>query len=106
FAYFAQQYNLTQVPIAGPFEEDPTPSDIQNVVDTIRSGQLCYVGYESLSNPALAQAIATETNATLILMDPIEGLSAQDQSTGQTYLTKMQADLSSFSLALNHVGCH
>ena len=105
FAYFAQQYNLTQVPIAGPFEEDPTPTDIQNVVDAIHAGHLCYVGYESLTNPAVAQGIATQTNATLIQMDPIEGLSPSDQALGKTYLTKMQDDLDAMSLALNHVGC-
>ncbi len=105
FAYFADRYDLTQVAIAGPFEEDPTPSDIQNVVDTIRSDHLCYVGYESLTNPSIAQAVATETNATLVPMDPIEGLSTSDQLSGATYLTKMQGDLASFSLVLNHVGC-
>ena len=105
FGYFAQQYNLTQIPIAGPFEEDPTPTDIQNVIDAIHAHRLCYVGYESLENPAIAQGIASQTNATLILMDPIEGLSPTDQSLGATYLTKMQADFDSFSLALNHVGC-
>ena len=31
FAYFAKRYNLTQIPITGPFEEEPTPSDIQSV---------------------------------------------------------------------------
>ena len=105
FAYFAARYHLTQVPIAGPFQEDPTPSDIQNVVDAVQGGQLCYVGYESLTSPAIAEAIASETHATLILMDPIEGLSASDQASGQDYVTKMQADLSSFALAVNDVGC-
>ncbi|HVP16365.1 MAG TPA: zinc ABC transporter substrate-binding protein, partial [candidate division Zixibacteria bacterium] len=35
FAYFAKQYNLTQIPISGPFQEEPTPSDIQNVINAI-----------------------------------------------------------------------
>lgn len=28
FTYFVKQYNLTQIPIAGPFEEEPTSKDI------------------------------------------------------------------------------
>jgi zinc transport system substrate-binding protein len=105
FAYFAKEYNVTQIPIAGPFEEDPTPSEIQNVIDAVRAHHLCYVGYESLTNPAIAQSIASQTNATLVRLDPIEGLSQTDQALGKTYLLKMQDDFTSFALALNHVGC-
>jgi zinc transport system substrate-binding protein len=105
FAYFARRYNLTQISIAGPFEEEPTPGDISNVVATINGYRLCYVGYESLENPSISQSIASQTHATLILMDPIEGLSQSDQTAGKNYLTKMQDDLGSFKLALNSVGC-
>ncbi len=105
FAYFAMAYHLTQIPIAGPFEEDPTPTDIQNVIDAIHTYHLCYVGYESLENPAISESVASQTNATLILMDPIEGLTPMDQALGKTYVIKMQDDLNAFALALNHVGC-
>jgi zinc transport system substrate-binding protein len=104
FEYFAKEYNLTQIPIAGPFEEEPTTSDIENVIDAINQHHLLYVGYESLENPAISQAISSETNATLILMNPIEGLTAQEQSAGKTYLSLMQEDLSNIVLALNNVG--
>ena len=106
FAYFAKQYNLTQIPIAGPFEEDPTPSEVQNVIDAVHAHHLCYVGYESLTNPAIAESIASQTNATLIRLDPIEGLSLTDQALGMTYLLKMQDGFTKFALALNHVGCN
>jgi zinc transport system substrate-binding protein len=105
FAYFAKQYNLTQISISGPFEEEPTPGDIGNVIAAINGYHLCYVGYESLENPSISQSIASQTHATLILMDPIEGLSQSDQTAGKNYLTKMQDDLGSFKLALNSVGC-
>jgi len=105
FAYFAKRYNLTQIPIAGPFEEEPSPSDIQYVITAIQQYHLCYVGYESLSNPALSQSIAVQTHAKLVLMDPIEGLTQSDQTAGKTYLTKMQDNLAVFALALNNVGC-
>lgn len=104
FAYFAKEYNLSQISIAGPFEEEPTTSDIQNVIDAIHEYHLLYVGYESLENPAISQAISSETNATLILMNPIEGLTTQDQIAGKTYLSLMQGDLSNIVLALNNVG--
>jgi zinc transport system substrate-binding protein len=105
WGYFAQRYNLTQIPVFGPFQEEPTPADIQNVVNVINQNKLCYVGYESLENPAIPQAIATETHATLIPMDPNEGLTQQQQAAGETYLTMMQMMLFVMTLVLTHVGC-
>jgi len=105
WAYFAQQYNLTQIPVFGPFEDSPTVADIQNVVNVIYQNKLCYVGYESLENPAIPQAIASQTHATLVPMDPNEGLTDQQAAVGETYLTMMQMMLFVMSLALNHVGC-
>jgi zinc transport system substrate-binding protein len=104
FAYFAKRYDLTQIPIAGPFQEEPTPSDIQNVIDATRQYHLLYVGYESLENPAISQSISRDTNATLILMNPIEGLTAQQKAAGKDYISLMQEDIANIGLALSHIG--
>ncbi|MDQ1279964.1 MAG: zinc transport system substrate-binding protein, partial [Thermoproteota archaeon] len=104
FGYFAKRYNLTQIPIAGPFQEEPTPGDIQNVVNVIQQYHLLYVGYESLENPAVSQAISTETNAALIPMDPIEGLTPEQKAVGDSYLSLMNMTVSNIELALNNVG--
>lgn len=105
WAYLAQQYGLIQIPVFGPFEDEPSPADLQNVVNAINQNKLCYVGYESLENPAIPQAIATQTHATLVPMDPNEGLSEQQQAVGETYLTMMQMMVFILTLALTHVGC-
>ncbi len=104
FAYLARRYNLTQIPIQGPFQEEPTPSDIQRIMDTIRQQNLRYVGYESLENPAIPEAIATQTNATLVLMDPIEGLTSSDRAAGLDYIALMRIDAHNIVEALNGVG--
>jgi zinc transport system substrate-binding protein len=75
------------------------------VTNAIHQYHLCYVGYESLENPAIPQSIATNTNAKLIHMNPIEGLSVDDQAQGRTYLTLMQEDLYNIALALDNIGC-
>jgi zinc transport system substrate-binding protein len=104
FAYFGQQYNLTQISISGPFQEEPTPTDIQNVINAIHQYHLLYVGYESLENPAIPQSIASQTNATLIHMDPIEGLTVQEKAAGKDYISLMQETVSNIELALDNVG--
>jgi len=104
FGYLAQQYNLTQIPVFGPFEEEPTAADISNVVGVINSHHLLYVGYESLQTQAIPDAIASQTNATLVPMNPIEGLSSDEAAQGQTYLTLMAQNLLVLTLALSRVG--
>jgi zinc transport system substrate-binding protein len=104
FAYFADQYNLTQLPILGPFEEEPAPSDIQNVITAINQYHLKYVGYESLENPAVSQSISSQTNASLINMNPIEGLTAEQKAAGDDYISLMKQDIANIHLALSTVG--
>jgi zinc transport system substrate-binding protein len=104
FAYFAKQYNVTQLSILGPFEEEPTPTDIQNVITSINQHHLKYVGYESLENPAISQSISSQTNATLINMNPIEGLTTQEKANGDNYISLMQQDIVNIHLALITVG--
>jgi zinc transport system substrate-binding protein len=104
FVYFAQQYNLTQISIAGPFQEEPSANDIQNVINAIRQYRLIYVGYESLENPAIPESISSQTNATLIHMDPIEGLTVQEKAAGKDYISLMQGTVSNIELALDNVG--
>jgi zinc transport system substrate-binding protein len=104
FAYFAHQYNVTQLSISGPFEEEPTPTDIQNVITAINQNHLKYVGYESLENPAISQSIGSQTNATLINMNPIEGLTAAQKTAGDTYIILMKQDIANIHLALSNVG--
>jgi zinc transport system substrate-binding protein len=104
FSYFAERYNLTQIPISGPFQEEPTPNDIQNVITAIHQYHLLYVGYESLENRAIPQSISSQTNATLIQMNPIEGLTTEEKAAGENYITLMQKDLANIELALSHVG--
>jgi zinc transport system substrate-binding protein len=104
FAYFANQYNVTQLSISGPFEEEPTPSDIQNVITAINQNHIKYVGYESLENPAISQSISSQTNATLINMNPIEGLTAEQKAAGDNYISLMKQDIVNIHLALSTVG--
>jgi zinc transport system substrate-binding protein len=77
---------------------------MSNVINAIHQYHLLYVGYESLENPAIPQSIASQTNATLIHMDPIEGLTVEQKATGKDYISLMQETVSNIELALDNVG--
>jgi zinc transport system substrate-binding protein len=105
FGYLAKEYNLVEVPLAGPFEEEPTPSDIAKAVAAINQNHLCVCFAESLENPAPIQAVAAQTHAHVWILDPIEGLSESDANAGVTYTVMMQQDIYTLLQALNQANC-
>ncbi|QQG48846.1 MAG: zinc ABC transporter substrate-binding protein [archaeon] len=105
FAYLAREYGLNQVAIAGPFEGEPTPTEISNAVAAINQNHLCVAFAESLENPAPMEAVASQTRAHVWILDPIEGLSGSDSNAGATYLAKFQLDIYSLLQALNQADC-
>ena len=105
FGYLAQRYNLVQVSIAGPFEEDPSPTDIANAVAAINQNHLCVAFAESLENPAPVNAVASQTHAHVWILDPIEGLSQSDANAGVTYQVKLQQNIYTLLQALNQANC-
>jgi zinc transport system substrate-binding protein len=105
FGYLAKEYNLIEAPIAGPFEEEPTPSDISKAVAAINQNHLCVCFAESLENPAPINAVAAKTHSHVWILDPIEGLSAADANAGVTYLVMMQQNIYTLLQALNQADC-
>ena len=105
FGYVAERYGLVQVSIAGPFEEEPTPTDIAGAIAAIAQNHLCIVFAESLENPASVNVVAGQTRAHVWTLDPIEGLSQSDLNAGVTYIVKMQQNVDILLKALNQADC-
>jgi zinc transport system substrate-binding protein len=105
FAYLAKEYNLVQVPIAGPFEEEPTPSDISKAVAAINQNHLCMCFAESLENPTPINVVAAQTHAHVWILDPNEGLSEAESNARVTYLVLMQQNIYTLLQALNQANC-
>jgi zinc transport system substrate-binding protein len=94
FAYLAQRYHLKQVAITGLAPEaEPSPRDLQRVVDTVRRTHATTVYFETLVSPRLAQTVAREAGARTAVLDPIEGLTEPEQAKGENYFTVMRANL-------------
>jgi zinc transport system substrate-binding protein len=91
FGYLAQQYDFSQVGIAGLLPDaEPSPARIAEVTDLVRDRGITTIYYETLVDPRVAQTLAAETGATTAVLDPLEGLT--EGSTGD-YVTVMQANL-------------
>jgi len=103
FGYLADRYGLTQVAISGISPEaEPTPRDLQHVVDVVRQTHATTVFTEPLVSPRLADTVASETGARTAVLDPIEGLTAAEQADGNDYFSLMRRNLATLEQGL---GC-
>jgi zinc transport system substrate-binding protein len=103
FSYLAQRYNLEQVPIAGLSpESEPTPQRLAELADLVADVGVTTVFYEALVDPAVAETLARETGVETAVLNPIEGLSAEDAEAGKDYAAVMGDNLAALTAAL---GC-
>ena len=101
FAYLAKRYNLTQYAIQGLSPDvEPTPAQIQEILNLINATGSKYIFYEELVSPAVAQTLAQEAHVQTMVLSPIEGLNATESARGDTYLTLMAQNLENLRTAL------
>ena len=103
FGYLAARYGLVQVALTGLSPEaEPSPKDLERLVDDVRRSGATVVFSETLVSPRLAETIAREAGAATAVLDPIEGLTEDETSAGEDYLSRMRWNLVTLRKAL---GC-
>lgn len=101
FGYLGVTYGLNQVPISGLSpEEEPSAKDLASIADFAKKNGVKYIFFESLVSPKLSQTIATEIGAQTLVLDPIEGIAADELAAGQDYLTVMRSNLANLKISL------
>ena len=101
FGHLAKDYGLEQLAIEGISPEaEPTPADMKNLVELVKKENVKFVFMETLTSPKLAQLIAKETGAEVLVLDPIEGLDEEGRKEKLTYLKLMEANIKNLAKAL------
>jgi zinc transport system substrate-binding protein len=101
FGYLASSYGLTQVPIAGLSPEaEPSAQDLSSLTDFARKNNVRFIFFESLVSPKLSQTLAHEIGAKTLVLNPLEGLTAQQQQRGDDYFQVMRENLTNLKTAL------
>lgn len=94
FGYLAARYDLRQIPIAGISPEvEPDPQTLDALTAEAEAEGVSTIFLESLAPPELAETVAREVDAELSLLDPIEGLTAEQVDDGMTYASIMRENL-------------
>lgn len=103
FHYLAKRYGLEQLPIAGLSpESEPDPERLADLAETIESEGITTVFYEELVSPDVAETLAREAHVTAAVLNPLEGLTKQEEKAGDDYASVMRDNLAALRKAL---GC-
>ena len=103
FRYLGERYGLAQIAISGLSPEaEPSPARLKRVIDTIRRTGATTVFFETLVSPRLAETVARETGARTAVLNPLEGLTDDERSSGKDYFGLMRENLASLRKGL---GC-
>ena len=97
YAYFARRYNLR---VAGVIElapgREPTPRHLQEIIAAIRHYGMRVVFAEPQFSPRIAEVIAQEAGARVLLLDPMGGRPPY----GSDYLQLMRYNLAEMARAM------
>jgi zinc transport system substrate-binding protein len=94
FAYLADRYDLEQVPLVGVSPEaEPDARDIERLVDDVRR-----IGATTIFSEPLVSSRLAET----VVLDPLEGLTPEQEDGGADYFSVMRQNLAALRTAL---GC-
>jgi zinc transport system substrate-binding protein len=103
FGYLADRYGLDQIPITGGNPEgEPAPRDLERAIDAVRETGATTVFVEPLVSPRVAETVARETGVETAVLNPLEGLTEDEQARGEDYFSLMRANLAVLRGAL---GC-
>ncbi len=104
FRYMAKEYGFTTLAIAGlDPEQEPSPSRVAALADLARREHIRYIFFETLVSPKIAQTVATEIGAQSLVLNPLEGLTKDDEEQGKDYLSIMRDNLQNLRTALQCV---
>lgn len=101
YHYVAERYHLTMYSIAGLSpESEPSIKHLSDLTAIINEQKISTVFFETLANPNLANTLAKETGVTTAVLNPIEGLTADDLAANRNYESIMRDNLQALSTAL------
>lgn len=103
FGYLCSEYGLKQEAVEGLMpDSEPEPAKMKEIIDFCRDNHVRVIFFEELNGSKVAEAIARETGAEIMVLNPIESLTAEQQGYGLVldYIHLMQLNLLALKKAL------
>ena len=101
FSYLGDRYGLKVMALGGVApDSEASAAEIAEFVDFVRDNDIKVIFSEELVDPRLAQVIADEAGAEVLLFSPVEALAEDEIGQNVTYFDKMEQNLNSLKVAL------
>lgn len=101
FGYLARDYGLNQLSIMGLSPDaEPLAQDILKIAKFVKDNGVKYIFFEELVSDKMAQMLASEAKVDTMVLNPLEGLTKEQEKAGETYLTLMERNLQNLIQAL------
>ena len=101
FTYLAERYGLKVMALGGLApDSEATASEIAEFVEFVRDNDIKAIFAEELVDPRLAQVIADEAGAEVLLFSPLEALAPEEVGKDISYIDKMEQNMDSLKIAL------
>jgi zinc transport system substrate-binding protein len=102
FGYLARRYGLKYLAAQGLSPDaEPTAKDLINLVKQIRKDKIKYVFYEELTSPKIAETIAGETKARMLLLNAAHNVSRDQVDQGISFFDILKRDLDNLTVGLS-----
>jgi zinc transport system substrate-binding protein len=101
FGYLARRYGLQYLAAQGLSPDaEPTVDDLARLIKQIRREKIKYIFYEELASPRIAETIAGETGARLLLLNAGHNVTRDQLKNGTTFFDILQGDLDNLKIGL------
>lgn len=101
FGYLGARYKLEIHALAGLSpEEEPSPATIAALHDLAEQKNLADIFAESLTDSGTVRALAADLGGQARVLDPLEGLTTENEAAGKDYLSIMRDNLAALRLSL------
>lgn len=101
FGYLCDAYGLKQEAVEGlTADSEPDSARMKEIIDFCKEEDIKVIFFEELVSPKVANTIAAETGAETMVLNPIEGLTKEQEESGLDYIGLMEANLDALVKAL------
>jgi zinc transport system substrate-binding protein len=102
FGYLCRDYGLNQMAISGlDSSSEPSPARMAEIIRFAKDNGIRIIFAEELASEKVPSSIAREIGGELRTLNPLEGLSKEEEQSGADYLSVMRENLNSLKEALS-----
>jgi len=102
FGYMGKRYGLAYESAYGISpDSEPSAQDLAGLIEQIKTQKISYVFFEELVSPKVAQTLAKETGASLLLLNPAHNLTKDEFAKNESFISIMEKNLGNLKTGLS-----